>query len=158
MVRLKNFKLGAVLLVALLAPLGAEAGVAGKWKTNWGDITLFDEFKGKVTGTVVSQMRNGWFFGEEAAHLLSGYWVQYISEFPCWTEFAGTSHWGQFIFEFNSDFTELSGRRGYCETTPDFKWMGKKISDPARVLREARISAANPPPGGASGAGGESLR
>ena len=84
--------------------------IAGVYTTNFNDLTL--QINGnQVTGTY--QFRNGKVSGILNGNTLVGIWTQDNGK-------------GKLVFEFNSDFSEFTGKWGYDESSPTSAWNGKK--------------------------------
>jgi len=85
---------------------------SGNYETDFSKMSLHQEGN-QVTGTY--EHDNGRIEGTLTGRILRGWWYQTQSK-------------GRFVFEFNADFTQFTGKWGYNEDEPSSEWNGKKIN------------------------------
>jgi hypothetical protein len=89
-----------------------ETSIIGVFSSDFNEMTLNQ--KGSiVTGTY--KHRNGRIQGTLNDRTLTGFWFQDNGK-------------GKMIFEFNSDFTQFTGKWGYNDAEPSAKWNGTRIA------------------------------
>ncbi len=112
-----------IVLIIIMLPfwlLNAKT-VNGVYETDFNKMTLHQEGN-QVTGTY--EHDNGRIEGTLTGRILRGWWYQTQSE-------------GRFEFEFNTDFTQFTGKWGYNEDEPSSEWNGKKTG----ILTEKALEA-----------------
>jgi hypothetical protein len=106
---------------------GSPCNCTGKWKTNWGEMTLTQTADNKVTGQYTHD--NGKIEGTISGNSFSGRW----SESPTYQD---PNDGGLVELEFKEDCLSFTGRWKYG-TTGDWKendWSGEKTQGASKLL------------------------
>ncbi len=100
--------------------------VAGKWKTNWGEMELTVNGDYVTGGYSVDQ---GTIEGKLNGNILDGYWTEAQSGKRCAVQRNGSYYWGKLRFVFEGNI--FRGNWSYCDEpilTNANQWTGEKIS------------------------------
>ena len=123
---------GLVVFLATRDPGGDEdsLNVAGKWRTNYGVLTLTrngDQITGAYDG-------NGGVTGQLSGDQVTGYWMRTGPTLLCPQAREGTRWWGRFVWTF-SDANTFTGANSACDAAPQpprSPWSGARIGPPPR--------------------------
>ncbi len=118
----------SLLMLVVASHFGFSQSASGNFNTDFKEMTITQNGN-RITGTYKYQ--NGRIEGTLNGHSLTGFWYQDNGK-------------GKMKFEFNSDFSEFTGKWGYNDAIPDSKWNGKRIggsnSGQAIVSDEVKVS------------------
>ncbi len=118
-----------LLILMMSYHFGFSQSVSGIFNSDFNELTITQNGN-SVTGTY--KYRSGRIEGTLSGRTLTGFWVQDNGK-------------GKIIFEFNSDFSEFTGKWGYNDAIPSSKWNGKRIGGTVGgqitpVIEEAKIN------------------
>ncbi|OQA74206.1 MAG: hypothetical protein BWY31_04797 [Lentisphaerae bacterium ADurb.Bin242] len=99
-----------------------EISVSGSWKTNNGDIQLW-QTGNQVTGAYQPQ-EHGEINGTLSGNTMSGFWIEDMSNTKCPYAKNGRYYWGKLRFVF--DGSRFNGQWGYCDAEPNQSWTGTR--------------------------------
>lgn len=106
-----------------------KAGVSGVWSTSFGEMRLWIERDGSVSGSYTSNRVDdvgNISDGKLSGHTLTGFWDEAHAARSCDTARNGRPCWGRFEFVFNDTFTAFTGTWGYCGDALTGDWTGTK--------------------------------
>jgi len=103
--------LATLAILLLTCYFGFSQNTSGVYSTDFKEMTL-SQSGNNVTGTY--KHNNGRVEGTLNGRTLTGLWSQDNGK-------------GKFVFEFNSDFSEYTGKWGYNDAAPSAKWNGTRL-------------------------------
>jgi hypothetical protein len=101
----------------------SPTSIAGVWQSSEGDIT-FGQSGANVLGNYTQD--DGVIEGTLYDNVLTGYWIENISNRRCNTFRNGSYYWGRIRFVFNG--SAFSGLWSYCNDEPTSAWTGYRKS------------------------------
>lgn len=103
-------------------PPDREANIEGLWKSSEGDVRFW-QTGNQVTGSY-NPKEHGELTGIITGNILSGFWIEDLSDRKCSYPKNGRYYWGKIRLVF--DGNRFSGKWGYCDTEPGTAWTGSR--------------------------------
>ena len=121
-----------VLLAAVPLAMASDGSqLLGNWRTNYGEITIFEADDATFVASYAYQNTPAKLYGERTGDgIYEGFWVQETSEVRCRDKVKGKVTWGRFRFAFSGE--SFVGLWNYCTrklvNRDDFRWRGSLLN------------------------------